>query len=270
VDEHTAPDEAANVLGRLIVGADPGERISVRCDWTLERGTEVRRFAQEPVPVPDGGLVIDAPFRWDDSLSPTRWTLAVTAHWQSRWGAVTLGHSHRSTVLVPCLPSWAAAVTDPGAQPAEADWRLFQADPFDIDYGELTERFGLPLQHDPRVDRSDACTVHARTRLLVPQNCTAAFSYYSSDEVEVLLDGRPLDADVTSGTPTRFYELDQRPRRTEPVQLTAGSHELTFRCAKTAELPWYQWCLAVSAVDPENGEVLLGITSDASVASAAG
>ena len=259
VDEHTAPDEAANVLGRLVIGADPGERVSVQCDWTLERGTEVRRFVGEPVAMADGGMVIDAPFRWDDSLSPSRWTLAVSARWQSRWGEVMLGHVHRSAVLVPCLPAWAAAVTEPGAEPAEADWRVFQADPFDIDYGELTERFGLPLQHDSQNGRPGACTVHARTRLLVPHGCTAAFAYHSSDEVEVLLDGRPLVADVTGTAVTRFYELDQQPRRTEPVSLSAGTHELTLRCAKAADLPWYQWCLAVSAVDPNDGEVLLGI-----------
>ena len=264
VDEHTAPDEAAHSLGRLIIGIGPGERVGVRCTWTLERGGDVRLFEQELDRVAEGGEVLDAPFRWDDSLLPARWTLAVTARWQSRWGEVTLAATHRSAVLTPALPSWAVAVTEPGAEPASADWRLFQSDPFDPDYGELTERFAVPLQHDPQSQPDQACWVHARTRLAVAVDCEVAFAYYSSDEVELLVDGRPLPTDGTGAGPTLFYELDQRPRLTEPVRLAAGSHELSVRCAKAAELPWYQWCLAVSAVDPNDGEVLLGVGCDAS------
>jgi hypothetical protein len=267
VDEHTAPDEAANVLGRVIVGAGAGERVSVQCSWTLERGEDVQVFTQHPVELDDGGQVFDAPFRWDDSLTPTRWTVAVHARWASRWGEVTLRSQHRAAVLNPSLPSWAVAITPPDTEPEPTAWRLFQADPFDIDFAELTDRYGLPLQHDPAGRPDQACTVHARTRLTVRQDCTAAFAHYASDDVAVWLDGRQLAADGTDGGPSLFYELHPRPRRTEPVRLTAGSHQLLFRCAKAAELPWYQWCLSVSVVDPDGGEVLLGISSDAGVAS---
>jgi hypothetical protein len=262
VDEHTAPDEAANTLGRLIVGIGPGEQGTVQCDWTLERGEDLHTVSQPEQPIPDGGRVIDAPFRWDDSLTPSRWTLEVTTRWASQWGAVMLRHRHHSEVLVPSLPSWAVAVSAPGAEPEEQDWQLCQADPFDPDFGALTERYGVPLQHDGRPD--GACTVHARTRLAVPADCLAAFAHYTSDDVEVFLDGRPLAAEVTDAGPSRFYDLIQQPRTTEPVRLPAGTHELSLRCAKAAELPWHQWLLAVSVVNPDDGTVLLGISGDAS------
>jgi hypothetical protein len=269
IDEHTAPDEAASVLGRVIVGAVAGERVSVQCNWTLERGGELQEFRQDPVELADSGQVVDAPFRWDDSLTPTRWTVAVHVRWDSRWGEVRLSSRHRAAVLNPSLPSWAAAITAPDAEPDPAAWRLFQADPFDLDFAQLTDRYGLPLQHDPAGRPDQACIVHARTRLTVLQDCTAAFEYFASDDVEVELDGRRLTADQTDAGRSLFYELHPHPRRTEPARLTAGSHELLFRCAKSPELPWYQWCLSVSAVD-SNGEVLLGVSSDAGVASVAG
>ncbi|MFL6162877.1 MAG: TIM-barrel domain-containing protein [Jatrophihabitantaceae bacterium] len=263
VDEHTAPDEAAEVLGRVIVGVGAGERVSVQCDWTLERGEQVQTFSSDPVEVGGAGLVIDAPFRWDDSLTATRWSVLVSACWDSRWGEVRLEHRHRGAVLNPSLPSWTVAVSQPGAEPAPAAWRLFQADPFDIDFAELTERYGPPLQHDPRSAPDQACTVHARTRLNLPHDREVAFAHHTSDDVAVFVDGRQLASDVTGAGPSRFYDLDPRPRRTEPVYLTAGTHDLLFRCAKAAELPWHQWCLTVSAVDPADGEVLLDIGCDA-------
>jgi len=262
VDEHTAPDEAANTLGRLIVGVGPGERATVQCDWTLERGEQVRTVVQDERAVPDGGMVINAPFRWDDSLTPTRWTLLVTARWASEWGEVTMRHRHRSEVLVPGLTSWLAAVSAPDTSSDSADWQLFQADPFDPDFASLTDRYGVPLQHQGQPE--GAWVVHARTRLAVTTDCVAAFAYYSSDDVELFLDGQPLAPASADAEPAWYYDLVQRPRRTEPIRLAAGSHELSLRCTKSAELPWYQWLLAVSAVDPDSGEVLLGITSDAS------
>jgi Glycosyl hydrolases family 31 len=259
VDEHTAPDEAAGSLGRLVVGIGPGERSSVQCEWTLQRGLDVHTVSQDELPIPPGGRVIDAPFRWDDSLLPTRWTLLVTTRWAAESGEVTLRHRHRSEVLNPSLTCWAVAVCPPDAEPAEADWRLFQADPFDPDFAALTDRFGVPLQHAGHPD--GAWTVHARTRLAVPADCVAAFGYYSSDDVELFLDGQPLTG--TGTEPARYYDLVQRPRLTEPVRLAAGQHELAVRCAKAAELPWHQWLLAVSVLDPDDGEVLLGVSSDA-------
>jgi alpha-glucosidase len=260
VDEHTAPDEAANSLGRLIAGIGPGERGTVHCEWTLERGTDVQTVSQDEQPIPAGGLVLDAPFRWDDSLTPTRWTVLVTARWDSAWGEVTLRHRHRSEVLNPSLASWAVAVCPPGAEPAEQDWLLYQADPFDPDFAALSDRFGVPLQHNGQPD--GARTVHARCRLTVPADCVATFGYYSSDDVAMFLDGRPLAPDETGTGPAQYYDLIQRPRLTQPVRLSAGTHDLSVRCTKAAELPWHQWLLSVSVLDPDGGDVLLGVSSE--------
>ena len=70
----------------------------------------------------------------------------------------------------------------------------------------------MPLQHDPAGLPDQACTVHARTRLAVLQDCTAAFEYYASDDVEVELDGRRLTADDETGAGRNlFYELHPSP-----------------------------------------------------------
>ena len=101
VQEHTAPDEAANVLGRLIVGKGAGETVRVGCQWILHRGTVTETFPVEPVDVPDGGLVLEAPCSWDESRTPTQWSVLVSAEWQAPWGPVAVEHRFDSAVLRP-------------------------------------------------------------------------------------------------------------------------------------------------------------------------
>jgi hypothetical protein len=264
VDEHTAPDEAANVYGRLVVGLGDGERAELTGSWTLERGNSLQREPFGPVTVTDRGMVLDAPFAWDGTRTPSRWTLQVAARWRSAAGEVTVNRRHQSAVIWPALTSWLAAVTAPDViEAAVADWQLYQADPFDPDFAALSQRYVIALQHAPQSVPDRALLVHARTRLTVAEDAEVAFEYFSSDEVQVQLDGKPVAADVTGAPPSLFYDVHPLPRRTAAVHLSAGQHELRFRCEKRADLPWHQWVLSVSPVDPADARVVLGVSSEA-------
>jgi len=254
VDEHTAPDEAEQTLGRLVVGVGPAERVSVQCTWTLWRGDETLVYKADPVSVAAGGQVFDAPFRWDDTLIPARWELAVAARWQTPAGEVALNHRHRSAVLNPSLAAWTVSLNGSSES-------TVRADPFDPDFSQLTDRYPLPLRHHPGAVPDGPTHLRATARLRVTADCTAAFSYLSSDEVRISLDGEPVPADVTGRGPSRFYAPDPQPRQSEPVRLTAGEHDLLLVCDKAPELPWSQWTLSVSVVDPATGEVLLPVTA---------
>ena len=264
VQEHTAPDEAANVLGRLIVaGSTTAQPVRLTGSWTLQRGAVTERHPIEPVDVPAAGLVLDAPFRWDDSRTPTRWQVEATATWDSPDGLLTVAHQHNSEVLSGGVTSWVVALTEPDVtEPSVRDWRLYQADPFDLDFTELTQRFEVP-DHSGPAPLSDI-TVHARTRLTAVENCQVALEYFnSSPELEILVDGRPVTIDVTGAGPSLHYDLDPTPRRTAAFELPAGEHEVLFRCPKSEQLYWHQWTLAASVVDAATGQIRLDVSSDA-------
>ncbi len=264
VQEHTAADEAAEVLGRLIVGGAPGQHIRLRGSWTLHRGPETQTYPIAEIDVPAAGLVLAAPFRWDDSRTPTRWSVQVTSVWESPSGPLTVEHRHDSEVLSGGITSWVVALTEPDVtEPSVRDWRLYQVDPFDLDFTELTQRFEVPDQWGP-VPLTDVL-VHARTRLTATADCQVSLEYFnSSPALQILLDGRPIEVDVTGAGASLHYDLEPAPRRSASFHLSAGTHEVLFRCPKSEQLYWHQWTLAASVVDAATGEVRLDVSSDAS------
>ena len=265
VIEHTAPDEAADTLARIVVAAAS----TVEVHWRLERHGAVETTLTGPVDIDPAGAVIDAPFRWDDSPDPARWSVTVSAAGHD----IVMRQSHHSAVLLPSIGSWRVTVDEARSAPALTEilsdpgyhwraWPLFEADPSDIDFPDLPQRYDIPLQHAPTSLPGQPYVIHAATRIDVAGDTDVCFAYFSSDPVEIRVDGKPLEADVTGNPPAWFYDPHPRARRSAPVRLTAGAHTLLFRCAKAADLPWPQWCLSVSA-QTMDGDVALAVTASA-------
>lgn len=263
--EHTAPDEAADTLARIVVAA--AGTVGVR--WRLERHGAVETMPAGPIGIDPAGAVIDAPFRWDDSPDPARWSVIVSAAADD----IVMRQSHQSAVLLPSIGSWRVAADEARSAPSLTEilsdlesrsrtWLLFDADPFDIDFPDLPQRYDIPLQHAPTSLPGRPYVIHAATRIDVADDTDVCFAYFSSDPVEIRVDGIPLEADVTGNPPAWFYDPHPRARRSAPVRLTAGTHTLLFRCAKAADLPWPQWCLSVSA-QTLDGDVALALTASA-------
>ena len=263
VIEHTAPDEAADTLARIVVAA--ASTVEVR--WRLERHGAVETMLTGPVDIDPAGAVIDAPFRWDDSPGPARWSVIVSAVGND----IVMRQSHHGAVLLPSIGSWRVTVDEARSAPALTEilsdlesrsraWPLFEADPSDIDFPDLPQRYDIPLQHAPTLLPDRPYVIHAATRIDVAGDTDVCFAYFSSDPVEIRVDGKPVEADVTGNPPVWFYDPHPRARRSAPVRLTAGAHTLLFRCVKAADLPWPQWCLSVSA-QTLNGDVALAVTA---------
>ena len=263
--EHTAPDEAADTLARIVVAAASTAEVH----WRLERHGAVETTSAGPIDIDPAGTVIDAPFRWDDSPDPARWSVTVSAAGDD----IVMRQSHHSAVLLPSIGSWRVTVDEARTAPALTEilsdldsrwraWPLFEADPSDIDFPDLPQRYDIPLQHAPASLPGRPYVVHAATRIDVAGDTDVCFAYFSSDPVEIRVDGQPLKADVTGNRPAWFYDPHPRARRSAPVRLTAGAHTLLFRCAKAADLPWPQWCLSVSG-QTIDGDVALAVTASA-------
>jgi hypothetical protein len=263
--EHTAPDEAAGTLARIVVAAASTAEVH----WRLERQGATETTSAGPIDIDPAGTVIDAPFRWDDSLDPARWSVTVSAAGDD----IAVRQSHQSAVLLPSIGSWRVTVDEARSAPSLTEvltdpghhwraWPLFEVDPSDIDFPDLPQRYDIPLQHAPTLLPGRPYVIHAATRIDIAHDTDVCFAYFGSDQVEIRVDGKPIEADVTGNPPAWFYDPHPRARRSAPVRLTADAHTLLFRCAKAADLPWPQWCLSVSA-QTADGDVALGVTASA-------
>ncbi|MEA2293192.1 MAG: hypothetical protein QOE86_831 [Solirubrobacteraceae bacterium] len=242
VVDYTAPEEAAAVLGRVVVAAaEHGPPVVAQASWTLERGGAAETVASEPVEVTGDAAVLDAPWAWDGTLVPLRWSVEVTA----RWGDEVVAERHVSDVLVPTFAAW------------EIAGRRWVADPGDIDFPELTAPAVLQFR-TVLEEGADAARVAAT--LAVAAERDVAFAYAGGGDVAVEVDGEPVTADVTGNGPMPFYTLAPRLRRTAPVRLGAGRHEVVFTCPR-GDVESHDWYLWASAVDPADGSVVLDVTA---------
>jgi hypothetical protein len=262
VFEYTAPEEAEVVAGRVVVAAPTrGPGVRAEATWSLERAGATETVTSPAVTVEGDGVVLEAPFRWDGTLTPMRWSVEATA----AWGDVVLRERHRSAVLSPGVGSWRVALADPAAVRAPADvmspasgleWRLRQAAPGDIDFPQLS----LPpvLSFATGAVQWDAALVaHAATTVTVAEDRDVAFEYAAGGAVWVDVDGDRVDPDVTRAGPVPFYTLSPWLRRTAPVRLSAGRHVVLFSCEKTPDMGLHDWYLSVTAVDPDTGATLM-------------
>ena len=255
--EYTTPGEAVVTHGQVVVAAaEHGPVAEVDARWTLERDGTIESFEVGRTDVAGTELVLAAPFAWDGTLNPARWSVEVTV----RWGEFEVVHRHRSAPFTPALASWWVRV-DGTAHPT--GWTSWALDPSDIDFGSLAQRVNLRFRvwdDDPL----EAATVgHAVTTVTVPDDREVAVAYIAGGEVAVAVDGVEVErADVTGEPPVKYFTLDPPVRRTEPLTLTAGTHTIAFRCAAPANLADVDWYLSAWVTDPD-GERLLDVTHDA-------
>ena len=249
----TAPEDAAAAHGHVVVAAaEHGPPVEASVVWTLERGGEVTERRAGQVTVTQDAAVLAAPFAWDGTLAPVRWTASVTA----RWGEVVLRHEHRSPVACPTIAVWQGAVADPGAEP---EWEPWTADPGALDFPELTAPAVLFFHELVRAAPEAERVAYAQATLDLGADRDVAFAYAAGGPVAISVDGAAVDADPAGTGPVPFYTLDPALRRSAPVALTAGRHEVLFTCPKAADLQVRDWYLWASAVDPADGAVLLDV-----------
>jgi hypothetical protein len=203
-------------------------------------------------------VVLDAPWAWDGSAAPARWSVEVTV----RWGDVVLSERHVSPVLTPALTRWRAAVVD-AADPAppddpDLDWTTYAADPRDADFASLADGYILPLWRAAEAT-GGALVAYATTTITLPQARELAFAYRAAGPAQVYVDGAPLDPDVEKTGPVPNGTLHPWTRRTAAVELAAGEHTLRFTLDKPADLPAFHLYLSASAVAPDGEPLLLDL-----------
>ncbi|MHA3702194.1 glycoside hydrolase family 31 protein [Jatrophihabitans sp. YIM 134969] len=256
--EYTTPDEAVVTLGRVVVAApEHGPLAEVDARWTLERDGRVETVEVPRTDVAGTELVLDAPFPWDGTLHPARWSVEVTV----RWGEFEVARRHVSAVLDPALPSWWVRVDNAAGE--VTGWTSWAIDPTDIDFGSLAQRVNVRFRVWDNAPLDVSTVGTALTTITLTDDREVAFAYVAGGEVAIAVDGDPVpDADVTGNPPIKYFTLDPPVRRSAPVTLRRGTHTVTFRCSPPANLADVDWYLSTWVTDP-NGTPLLDVVADA-------
>ena len=244
--ESTAPEDARATLAHVIVAnAEREPRVTASVTWT--DGAERTR---EEATVQGDAAVFRAPFAWDGSLAPRRWSVTVTA----TWGEIDVRHEHVAALLCPTIGRWRLAFDG-------EDEREWTAQPGDIHFPELTAPAVVAFADRATSAPGAARRVRATTTLTVAEERAVALRYAAGGPVAIEVDGAPLDADPAGVGPVPLLTLDPRLRQSAPVRLAPGAHDVTFTCDQPAGLGPHDWYLWASAVDPESGDVLLDVVS---------
>ena len=179
----------------VVAAAEHGPPVEASVTWTLEGGDT----ATEQVTVSGDAAVLAAPFAWDGTFAPVRWSAAVAA----RWGDEVVEHAHRSQVICPTFAVWTGRVE-------EAGWEDWTADLGSILFPELVAPAVLSF-HELVPGAPDAERVaHARATLEVGAERAVAFAYAAGGPVSLAVDGTEVDADPAGTGPVPFYTLRSR------------------------------------------------------------
>jgi alpha-glucosidase len=121
--EFTTPEEAAQQLGRVIVGAPAdGTPYDLEVTWTLHRGsgTEQHRIEKR---ASTESHILDAPFAAGKT--------AQTAYWQAdvsfTWHGEKVRESHTSAPLFPAITAWRGVVYDADQSPIPLERAMDEA-----------------------------------------------------------------------------------------------------------------------------------------------
>ncbi len=261
--EFRAPEEAQGTLGWVVVAPpESGAATQVSLTWTLERGGETRTVTSDAT-LRDSERAFQAPFRWEGEPESLRWTVDAIVRWEGK----ELRRRHRSRVLQPGFGAWRVAPgspddgSDPEGVAADArsatpalPWRTERQDPCDPDFGELSEPFVVRLARSFDAPGEKEDTAWAVATFTLPSERPVAFAYFAGGPVEVWCGAR-LDPDVGGAGATHPVDTSPRSRRTSPVTLGPGRHQVVFRCRRPPDMHAWWWFLAAAVVNPADGEV---------------
>jgi hypothetical protein len=275
VIEFTAPEEAANQLGRVIVGVPldgpqaGGTPYDLEVTWTLHRGSDPEQY-QVALPGTNKSRLLDAPFAAGEAPQTAYWQADVSVTWQGE----TLRTSYTSAPLFPAITAWRAVVYDAEKEPIPLeralddiakvqpalDWRLYAqqiegirnlAQPHAV---VLSRRYWQALQEGVPLAGYLAVTVHC------PDEREAVLRFGVSGSATIYLNGRSLQAaPVESDTEKAFFR--QELKRTPSFRLHKGANPLLVdtRPPLGGRASWVFWA---SLCAPDKGTVMTDLVFD--------
>ncbi|MCP4537980.1 MAG: DUF5110 domain-containing protein [Chloroflexi bacterium] len=220
--EFTTPEESAQQLGRVIVGAPVGADASYNIDatFTLFRGGRSERHTVQIKDTTESHI-LDVPFAFDGQVRTAQWESEVKITWRGE----TLTYIHQSQHLFPTIYAWHTIVYDQEKQPIALEQVMDKAGNV---HSELNWQACIQTSDGLRNVNQQHAVLFFREHRQALQACEPLAAYVtttivSPDEREVVVQFR------TVGT-TTFYlngqQVDDMPAEKEPEGLSPFFHGL--------------------------------------------
>ncbi len=262
VIELTTPEEAAQRLGRIIVGgpAERGKPYDLLATFVLHRGGKSERCTVEVRGATDA-QIIDAPFAFDGVAQTAQWSVEVSLTWQGHTQTLT----HTSQPLFPTVTAWHAAVYNrKTAPPTPAqvvdeqgnlnpalDWASFvQTSERLRSVNDIHIAF-IGRQHREQLAVGEPLAAYVVTTVTSPDDRQAVLRFGGGGEMTFYLNGQAvavMEEDAEKQAPM-FRET----QRTEPMRLHKGKNVLVVHTQPQARAHF--WALGAAFTTPD-GELM--------------
>ncbi len=263
--EYVTWPEAANQLGRLIVGAAAGGGpFDLQVTWTLHDsgGTTTRT---EELAGLRSAQVLAAPFAFDGPARPLCWDVTARLTWRGG----TWDMHYAAMPLFPTVPAWRLAVFDPTQHPVSPDeaargeggldWQPRVQDPATA--RSLTAPHGLWLVRDHRaaLEAGRPLAAYAVTRITADAPHDVRIVFQGGGPITFLLDGRTVpEAPGETAPPLGALPTFRTPRVSAPLRIDPGTHTLVARIESAREGDRFQFNLVAALLGPD-GAVPTGL-----------
>jgi hypothetical protein len=233
--EFTTPEEAAQQLGRVIVGAPVDEPYDLSVTFALFQGSAEKRHTVEVKGVTEAQIV-DAPFAFEGQVRTMRWETEVEVTWRGE----TLTLSHHSQPLFPTIHAWRAVVYDrdetklalnevmdkKGTVDEELEWTPFVQEAKGLQNVNQPHGVLFWRTHREQLQAGKKLAAYVVSTVVSPDDREAVLNFRAGGSYRIYLNGQqveqvPVDEDEHEHTPV-FY----RPHQTAVMHLRAGENTL--------------------------------------------
>jgi alpha-glucosidase len=259
--EFTAPEEAAQQLGRAIAGepADPSEPFDLSLTWTIEQDGRIERHTAQATGATES-LILDAPFAFDGRVKTARWH----AEAQITWKGETLTYTHQSNHLFPTIYAWNALIYNEDENPIALEqvvdgpsaggdalaWKPYLQTQdglinvnqphgiiFTGEYGEALKA-GVPLAG------------YLATTVVSPDERDVVLQFRTAGSVEFYLNGQPVD-EIPAEPEEGIHPMFRKARRTAEMRLHAGRNHLVLSTKPSQQGDRF-WFFGGALTTPDN------------------
>ena len=232
--ELSTPEEAAQQLGRVIVGTPPhlAGAYDLKATFTLFRGgtTEQESVALEGL---TESQIIDVPFAWDGQIQAAHWRAELEIDWRGE----SFCFAHDSQFLFPTIHTWRAVVQleddmplaqivngqKSGAEPLA--WKSYaQAEANLIN---IYQPHAIFFSREVRSQLKDRVPLAAvlTTTIDNPEARDVVFRFRVGGEATFYLNGYEVEEEPVEDE-SELHPLFRQARRTSMVRLPAGKNRL--------------------------------------------